>query len=167
MDLVGSCHCGKVRFTVRSNTPVPFMYCYCSICRKAQGGSGACVNIMGQNDSLVVTQGQAHVREYIAVMNAHDPPDQHRLAGNHRHFCSDCASMLWAYDPKYPEWCYPFASAIDTELPKAEKTIHIMQGSKASWVPVPLTEEGSVELYDEYPPKSIEQIHKENGWWVS
>ena len=34
MLLRGSCQCGKVRFRVQSDTPYPFMFCYCSICRK-------------------------------------------------------------------------------------------------------------------------------------
>ena len=38
--LKGSCRCNAVRFEVESHTPVPFMLCYCSICRKQQGGGG-------------------------------------------------------------------------------------------------------------------------------
>jgi hypothetical protein len=37
MQLKGSCHCAKVKFTVESGEPVPFMRCYCSICRKTAG----------------------------------------------------------------------------------------------------------------------------------
>src|SRR3546814_8175830 len=36
--LDGSCRCGAVRFSARSHTPVPYQLCYCSICRKQQGG---------------------------------------------------------------------------------------------------------------------------------
>jgi hypothetical protein len=36
MLLKGSCHCGAVGFEVESHTPVPYMYCYCTICRKQQ-----------------------------------------------------------------------------------------------------------------------------------
>ena len=38
--LEGSCHCGAVRFSVKSHTPQPYMHCYCSICRKTAGGGG-------------------------------------------------------------------------------------------------------------------------------
>ena len=38
MRLAGSCHCGRVRFRLESHTPYPYMRCYCSICRKTQGG---------------------------------------------------------------------------------------------------------------------------------
>ena len=40
MHLKGSCHCGKVKFRVESAEPVPFMRCYCSICRKTAGTGG-------------------------------------------------------------------------------------------------------------------------------
>ena len=39
MQLEGSCHCRKVKFTVDSAEPVPFMRCYCSICRKTAGAA--------------------------------------------------------------------------------------------------------------------------------
>ena len=29
MELSGSCHCGAVKFTVMSHTPVPYQHCYC------------------------------------------------------------------------------------------------------------------------------------------
>ena len=40
MHLEGSCHCGKVRFSVKAPHPYPFNLCYCSICRKTAGGGG-------------------------------------------------------------------------------------------------------------------------------
>ncbi len=43
--LKGSCRCGAVAFEVESHTPVPFMLCYCSICRKQQGGGGFAINL--------------------------------------------------------------------------------------------------------------------------
>ena len=45
MRLKGSCHCGKVKFTVDSAEPVPFMRCYCSICRKTAGAGGYAINL--------------------------------------------------------------------------------------------------------------------------
>ena len=40
MKVTGSCSCGAVKFTLDSNTPQPYMRCYCSICRKTAGGGG-------------------------------------------------------------------------------------------------------------------------------
>ncbi|HKO66652.1 MAG TPA: GFA family protein, partial [Burkholderiaceae bacterium] len=34
MHLKGSCHCGAVKFSLQSDSPVPFMHCHCSICVK-------------------------------------------------------------------------------------------------------------------------------------
>jgi len=38
MQLEGSCHCGAVSFSLTSAHPYPYQRCYCSICRKTQGG---------------------------------------------------------------------------------------------------------------------------------
>jgi hypothetical protein len=46
VKLNGSCHCKAVRFSLESETPYPYMHCYCSICRKTAGGGGFAVNIM-------------------------------------------------------------------------------------------------------------------------
>ncbi len=47
LRLEGSCHCGRVRFSVQSRTPQPHLHGYCSICRKTAGG-GSAINIMGR-----------------------------------------------------------------------------------------------------------------------
>ena len=96
--------------------------------------------------------------------------------------------MLWAFDPKWPEWvnnitfhfilfvknfilhcfisfkCYPFASAIDTPLPKPKRITCIMLNYKANWARVPDPKEA--DLFDEYPDVSVESWHKKNRAWV-
>ena len=62
MQLEGSCHCRKVRFTVHSSQPYPFNLCYCSICRKTDGGGGFAINLGADKESLQV-QGEEHIRE--------------------------------------------------------------------------------------------------------
>src|SRR5512138_2249626 len=54
MKLEGSCHCKAVRFTVEAPSPVPFMRCYCSICRKTAGGGGYAINLGAARDTLRV-----------------------------------------------------------------------------------------------------------------
>ena len=54
MRLKGSCSCGAVKFSLDSHTPYPYMRCYCSICRKTQGGGGYAINIMGETKSFKV-----------------------------------------------------------------------------------------------------------------
>ena len=55
MHLEGSCHCRKVTFTVESVEPVPFMRCYCSICRKTAGAGGYAINLGAAARSMKVT----------------------------------------------------------------------------------------------------------------
>ncbi len=54
MQLEGSCHCGAVSFTLDSAHPYPYQRCYCSICRKTQGGGGFAINLGGDAQSLKV-----------------------------------------------------------------------------------------------------------------
>src|SRR4029453_13940862 len=116
MRLEGSCHCGAVRFRVESHTPYPYMRCYCSICRKTQGGGGYAINIMGDAPTLRV-RGAANLAVYRARIK--EPGDRRkRLSPARRHFCKRCGSALWVADPRWPEWIYPFASAIDPPFAK-------------------------------------------------
>ena len=71
MLLEGSCHCGAIRFRVRSRHPYPFNLCYCSICRKTAGGGGFASNLGGEHDTLEVT-GREHLRVYHAKMREGD-----------------------------------------------------------------------------------------------
>ncbi len=48
-----------------------------------------------------------------------------------RKFCRRCGSALWVADPRWPDWFYPFASAIDTDLPAPPERTHIMLDSAA------------------------------------
>lgn len=155
MKLKGSCHCQAVHFTVNSNTPYPFMRCFCSICRKTAGGGGFAINIMGESKTLKV-KGKQNVHIYHAHMGKKGK--KIKRSSGQRHFCKHCASCLWIYDPEWPEWIYPFASAIDTALPKAPKHTNLMLKYAASWCDLP---HGRNELnFQIYPDESIEEWHK-------
>jgi hypothetical protein len=147
MQLKGSCHCGAVRFSLDSETPYPYLHCYCSICRKTAGGGGYAINIMGRADTF---RKRGRTRVYRATRG-----------GGERHFCPSCGSALWVWDKHWPEWIYPFASAIDTPLPRPKERQHILLNSKANWVPVP---RGSGEKrFREYPRESIIDWHRQRG----
>ena len=155
MLLEGSCHCGAVRFTVESTTPYPYMRCYCSICRKTGGGGGYAINIMGDAKTLKV-QGEAHLHVYQAMLP--DERGEMKRSEARRHFCRECGSALWLFDPRWAEWIYPFASAIDTPLPKPPQTVHIMLDYAASWVEVP---HGKHDVhFKQYPKEAIVDWHK-------
>ncbi len=120
MLLKGSCHCGAVKFKLRSHTPYPYNRCYCAICRKTAGGGGYAINIMGEADTLVV-EGKRHLTVYRARLKR----GKGTVASpSRRHFCMRCGSALWVWDADWPEWVYPFASAIDTRLPVPPRRTH-------------------------------------------
>ena len=158
MQLEGSCHCGSVKFSVRSAQPTPFMRCYCSICRKTAGGGGYAINLGADAGTLKVLKGKRHLRVYRATL---DEGDGAHTSSGQRHFCARCGSALWLWDPTWPDLVHPHASAIDTPLPKPPQNVHIMLGSKASWVDA----EGlPVDArFDAYPDMSLAQWHKQRG----
>src|SRR5690606_15598764 len=145
MLLEGSCHCGAVRFSVESNTPYPFMRCYCSICRKTAGSGGYAINIMGRNETLKVEGSDA----VVAYQSSED---------HYRHFCRHCGSQLWIWSPSWPELVHPHASAIDTDLPIPPELVAIMEDSAPSWVE--LDQGAKVTHFSDYPDESIEDWHK-------
>jgi hypothetical protein len=159
MKLLGSCHCRSVHFEVESYTPCPFMYCYCSACRKTAGGGGYVINIMAQADTLKV-KGREHMSIYHARMET-ETSGVFTTSSGERHFCTRCASFLWGYDAQWPQWVYPFASAIDTPLPKPPEKVHLMLDFAANWCEVPKGEHD--KHFPRYPVESIEDWHKRNG----
>ncbi|ALP53274.1 alanine acetyltransferase [Candidatus Tenderia electrophaga] len=159
MHLQGSCHCGSVRFELDSAHPYPYNLCYCSICRKTAGGGGYAINLGGAFDSMKVT-GSEHVSVYQAhLQEAHTGVA--KQSPGQRHFCSNCGSALWVWDPRWPELVHPFASAIDTELPRPPQRSHMMLASKAPWVQV--RAEPQDRRYDGYPEESLAQWHRRLG----
>ena len=159
--LEGSCHCGAVQFTVMSHTPYPYQLCYCSICRKTQGGGGFAINIMGDFRTLK-TKGKKAIRIYHALMK--DEDGHCEKSRGQRHFCFKCAAALWLYDPEWPDLVHPFASAIDTKLPVPPSKVHLMLRFKASWVK-PDFGRGDAR-YQLYPELSIEDWHRKRGLWI-
>ncbi|MCV3240499.1 GFA family protein [Mesorhizobium sp. ZC-5] len=160
--LKGSCRCGAVNFEMQSHTPVPFMLCYCSICRKQQGGGGYAINL-GADSATLKVKGKRHLGVYRAEIE-----DEERTAcevsTGERNFCKECGSAMWLYDPTWPELIHPFASAIDSELPTAPERVHIMLKYKASWVE-PNIRKGD-DKFDLYPQESIADWHKKRGLWM-
>jgi len=59
---------------------------------------------------------------------------------------------------------HPMASAIDSELPVPPDRVHLMLGSKASWVRPDIGDKD--QRYDEYPELSIEDWHRQRSLWI-
>ena len=153
MQLQGSCHCGAVKFQLDSRHPYPFNLCYCSICRKTAGSGGYAINLGGDTDSLKV-EGEEHISMYQARIDGGQSPAERR-------FCKHCGSALWVWDPRWPELIHPFASAIDSDLPKPPEHTHLMLSSKAGWVEVKADPQD--HQFDEYPDESIADWHERLG----
>jgi len=160
MLLKGSCHCRAVTFSVEAMSPAPFMHCHCSICRKTAGSGGYAINLGAHADSLKV-EGREHLRVYNAVLREEGQPDQRSPAG--RHFCGECGSALWLWDPRWPELVHPHASAIDTPLPKAPEVVEAALDFVPAWVDVPKSR-GHVHCAT-WPAESLEQWHKRHRLW--
>ena len=155
MLLEGSCHCQAVRFTVQSHEPVPFMRCYCSICRKTAGTGGFAINLGADFSTLQVLQGREHLAVYRATLT------DGRLSTGHRHFCRLCGTALWLWDPTWPDLVHPHAGAIDTPLPTPLSVTHMMLGSKPEWVEAHV--QPNAKRFDEYPDESLAEWHRRQG----
>jgi len=150
MKLEGSCYCGAVSFTVAAYAPVPFLRCYCSICRKTAGGGGYAINL-GAKAATLKVKGEKNIAVFHAVI------DGEKSEGERR-FCKKCGTALWVQDPRWPDLIHPFASAIDSDLPTPPQHVHMMLGSKANWVEVQ-AKKGD-EKFADYPEQSLEDWHK-------
>ncbi len=159
--LEGSCRCGAATFRFESHAPYPYQLCYCSICRKTAGGGGFVINIMGNANTLKI-EGKRMIRIYHAEIR--DEDGHCRTSSGERNFCSRCATALWMYDAEWPDLFHPFASAIDTALPKPPSKVHLMLRYKARWV-VPDFGRGD-RKFQEYPKESIEEWHRKRGLWI-
>lgn len=159
LRIKGSCRCGAVHFSVDSHAPVPFMRCYCSICRKTAGGGGYAVNLHADMRTLAV-DGTTEI--FHATLD--DGSGGCTVSTAERHFCAKCATALWVFSPEYPELVHPFASAIDTDLPKPPSSVHMMLGSKANWVEPQVGPDD--QCFDEYPKETLEDWHRARGLWI-
>jgi len=160
MHLEGSCHCGAVRFSLEAHSPVPFMHCHCSICRKTAGSGGFAINLGGDAATLKV-RGRKHVRIYHAVLREAGQRAKRSPAG--RHFCGECGSALWLWDPRWPELVHPHASAIDTPLPKPSEVVEAALDFAPAWVDVPKSR-GHVH-HARWSDESLEEWHKRHRVW--
>lgn len=154
--LKGSCSCGEVSFEVKSKFFYPYQRCYCSICRKTQGGGGFAINLSARAETLKV-KGKKNIKVYRAKIKNPEDRKAHRSSGE-RNFCKKCGSGLWLYDPNWPELIHPFASAIDSKLPVPPEHTHLMLEFKPEWVEVEKKKRD--KTFQRYPQESIQEWHE-------
>ncbi|MCB0327101.1 MAG: GFA family protein [Bdellovibrionales bacterium] len=161
MKLEGLCHCQKVTFSVESHTPFPFNYCYCSICRKTAGGGGFAINLMAETKTLSV-QGKKYLSIYEGYkINRWENSQVEETETAKRYFCKYCGSALWLADSRWPEQIYPFASSIDTPLPKPDERFHMMLDFAANWCQIPTAK--NEKCFKRYPEEGIADWHRRKG----
>ncbi|WKB51831.1 GFA family protein [Eleftheria terrae] len=158
MHLEGSCHCGAVRFSVEAHSPVPYLHCHCSICRKTAGGGGYAINL-GADAATLKVRGRRHVAVYHALLR--EPGQRAKRSPAGRHFCAQCGSALWLSDPRWPELVHPHASAIDTPLPQPPEVVEAGLAFAAPWVQVPAGRRH--RQCQQWPQESLEDWHRRHG----
>ena len=150
MQLSGSCYCGAVTFTLEAYAAVPYMRCYCSICRKTAGTGGYAINLGARAETLEVS-GEDAITVFHANIDGQRSPAERR-------FCSHCGTALWLWDPRWPEQIHPMAGAIDTPLPIPPEWHHILLQSKPDWVPI--DKHSGDTRFNLYPDSSLEAWHR-------
>jgi hypothetical protein len=160
MRLEGSCHCRAVTFSVESHSPVPFMHCHCSICRKTAGSGGYAINL-GADAATLKVRGRKHLGVYHAVLR--EPGRRATRSPAGRRFWTQCGSPLWLFDPRWPELVHPHASAIDTPLPKPPEVVEIGLAWAPDWIDVPAGDGHA--RFEQMPDESLEDWHKRHGLW--
>lgn len=162
LKLDAGCYCKAVEFSAESHTPCPYLRCYCSFCRTTSGSGGFGINIMAEADTLSVT-GKIHLGSHHGMY--HDEgTDELKKSPGARYYCRECGSPLWAADPRWPRWIYPYASSVRTPLPAPPEVVHIMLDFKATWVEVPTGQNHT--HFGRYPNESIVEWHCRHGVYL-
>jgi hypothetical protein len=160
LRLEGSCACGAISFAVDSHAPYPYQLCYCSICRRTGGGGGYAINLSADARTLKMKG-----KRFRRIVHAPITEQGHTsISSAERHFCGRCGTSLWLFSPEWPELLHPMASAINSGLPVPPNRVHLMLGSKASWVRPNIGPDD--QCFDGYPTESIEDWHRQRGLWI-
>lgn len=118
-ELVGTCHCGRVRVHVPAES-AGVVACHCSDCQKLHGNSFA---FLVADRAQVRWEGEEHIRWYRSS------------TANERGFCSHCGSRL-AKRPAEGSRVMVSVGLFEGSLPRTiEKDLWLEQ--KPAWYPTP------------------------------
>jgi hypothetical protein len=118
----GSCLCQGVTFTVSGVLP-PIQVCYCSQCRRAQGGPVA--------SNIPVAEAQVSWLTGLELLQRYESSP-----GKVRCFCKVCGSPLFSQRDSLPGVLRLRAGLLAEPLETAVG-VHFYHDSKASWWPGP------------------------------
>lgn len=134
----GACLCGGVRF--EADEVALMTHCHCSMCRKHLGSSfGTFANVRPEHFHYVA--GRSLIDRYESS------------PGNFRGFCRVCGSTVPVVVPGQPGVVVP-AGLIEGD-PRVRPVLHMMVGSKASWVEI----DDDLPQFDEFVP-GYEHAHR-------
>ncbi|KAI8872650.1 hypothetical protein GQ42DRAFT_65318 [Ramicandelaber brevisporus] len=133
----GSCACGSVHYTAETDTPAPYLKCYCSICRKSAGSGGYAVFIRTLGSKFNITSGHASIGHYRAAKDSSLPKDKQELFPLSRSYCTECGTYLFFrhFENREEGEVYLFASSIDNvkDVPVAPVSYHIFLAGAPEW----------------------------------
>ena len=115
---------------------------------------------MGRANSLKIS-GEENISIYRSAKNDRNHYDEDGRSKARRHFCSKCGSALWVHGSDWPDYIYPFVSAIDSPLPPAPENTHLMLAHKANWIKIEIKDHDV--QFEYYPDTGIEDWHKQRG----
>lgn len=117
----GSCLCGGIRFQISGDLP-PIIVCYCSQCRKAQGGPAG-TNIPIPEAAFLLSDPEHLLQSYESS------------PGKRRCFCRRCGSPVLARRDAVPGVVRVRAGLI-TESISPGVAGHMHVASKCNWWPI-------------------------------
>ena len=163
MLLKGSCRCGAVRFEV-AEPHARALSALLLLDLPQAAGRRRLRHQSGRHFGHAEGRRARRISGCTGPTIHDDERPEPEVSTGERRFCRECGAAMWLYDPTWPELVHPFASAVDTDLPKAPQRVHLMLKYKASWVE-PDIRPGDT-AFDLYPPDSIADWHKRHGLWV-
>ena len=124
MRLDGSCHCGARAVSRRIAHAVSFHALL--LLDLPQDAGRRRLRDQHHGRRVHARASAAEVGERLSRPHREPGDTRKRLSPARRHFCRRCSSALWVSDPRWAQWVYPFASAIDTPLPKPPEEVELM-----------------------------------------
>jgi hypothetical protein len=127
----GSCLCGNVTYEV-SGTPLRFLHCHCSRCRKATG--------TGHATNLILRSGEVNWMGNEGKLTRYKVPEAQRFSTT---FCSTCGSPL---PREGADFVVIPAGSLDT-VPGISPQGRIFWNSRATWS----CDQSDLPTFSEYP----------------
>ena len=127
----GSCLCGAVRFTIKSEIK-DIVCCHCSLCRKAQG-------------SAFATNGNVELVNFNFISGQNNLTSFKASETQSKLFCKTCGSPIMSKNSSTPHMIRVRLGTIESDIEERPEA-HIFVSSKANWENI----SDNIPQYDEY-----------------